>query len=66
MEQILKAFYDLSDDLASNPDWQRKLEEDVGQQIAFLAVSLDESSRDLVVENSPYFARFVIPLTNTV
>ena len=65
MEQILKAFYDLSDDLASNPDWQRKLEEDVGQQIAFLAVSLDESSRDLVVENSPYFARFVIPLTNT-
>ena len=65
MEQILKAFYDLYDDLAPNPDWQRKLEEDVGQQIAFLAISIDESSRDLVVENSPYFARFVtlFPLT---
>ena len=64
MNIVLKAYYDLVDDLSENPEWVRKLEEDLGQQIAFMAIAMDESVRDSLVESSPYFARFVISFPN--
>ena len=59
MNLVLKAYYDLLDDMQGHKEWTNKLEEELGQQIAFLAISIDESVRDDIVANSPYFARFV-------
>ena len=59
MNLLLKAYYDLLDDMQGHKEWTNKLEEELGQQIAFLAISIDESVRDDIVANSPYFARFV-------
>lgn len=50
------------DDCASHPEWQRKIEEDIGGCMAFMVVSMDESARDSLVELSPLFARFVLLL----
>lgn len=47
------------DDCSSNPDWQRKVEEEVGSSLAFMAIAMDESIRDILVTQSPYFQRFV-------
>jgi len=63
MNLILKAYYDMLDDSASNPEWVRKIEEEIGQSIHYLVVAMDESVRDSLVANSEYFARFVSILT---
>lgn len=59
MSQVLKAYYNLLDDCAEYPIWQRKIEEELGQQAAYLAISMDESMRNELVEKSEYFLRFV-------
>jgi hypothetical protein len=41
------------------PDWQRKIEEEVGGQISMLYIQIDESVRDTIVLMSPNFMRFV-------
>lgn len=59
MDIVLKAYYEMLDDCQSNPDWVRKVEEEVGSSIAFLVIAMDESVRDYLVTHSPYFQRFV-------
>lgn len=58
MERCLDAYYGMIDDCREYPEWARKIEEDVGQNMAFLFLSFDESVRDALVEKSPLFARF--------
>ena len=52
VEAYLQAYYDLMDDCAAYPLWQRKLEEDLGQSVSFLGIMMEEADRDLIVENS--------------
>ena len=59
VELMLKTYYTLLDECAHSQAWVRKIEEDVGQNIAYMAIAFDESVRDQLVERSPLFARFV-------
>ncbi len=59
MELVLKAYYSLIDDCEHSQSWVRKIEEDVGQNIAYMAISFDESVRDELVSGSEIFQRFV-------
>lgn len=59
MELILKAYYGLIEDCQGNPDWIRKIEEDIGQSMSFMAIQFDESVRDDLVAKSEIFRRFV-------
>lgn len=47
------------DDSKNYPEWVRKIEEDVGHSIAFMATGFDESVRDELVSHSEIFYRFV-------
>jgi hypothetical protein len=60
MELILKAYYNMIDDCKDLPDWIRKIEDDIGQNIAYMATGFDESVRDEMVAKSELFQRFVI------
>lgn len=59
MDLVLKAYYGLIDDCSNSATWVRKIEEDIGQNIAFLTTAFDESVRDELVESSELFHRFV-------
>lgn len=58
MELVLQAYYNLIDNMADNKEWIRKVEEDIGQGIAYMAIGFDESDRDLLVDKSELFQRF--------
>ena len=59
VELCLEAYYGLVDDCAKESvEWVRKVEEEIGQNIAFLFVAFDESVRDTLVEKSHLFRRF--------
>ena len=58
LELIVKGYYQLIGDCKSHPEWERKVEEDLGQAIAFIITTIDETSRDQLVALSPIFARF--------
>lgn len=58
VEQCLEAYFGMIDDCADHPDWVRKIEEEVGQSIAFLFVNFDESERNNLVAKSELFNRF--------
>jgi hypothetical protein len=49
MEAISTAYYNLVDDCSESPEWTRKIEEDLGASIAYLAKGFDESVRDALV-----------------
>ena len=49
MELILKAYYNMVDDCADNLAWKRKIEDDIGSEIAFLAIAFDECVHDSLV-----------------
>ena len=60
VELCLDAYYGMIDDaskLESN-EWVRKIEEDIGQNMALLFLSFDESVRDNLVAKSHLFQRF--------
>lgn len=59
MNHVLAAYYGMIDDCKDSPAWVRKIEEDIGQSIAYLCTAFDESVRDKLVEKSPLFHRFV-------
>jgi hypothetical protein len=46
------------DDSKDCPEWVKKIEEDIGQNIAYTFVNFDESVRDALVEKSHLFKRF--------
>ena len=47
------------DSASDSKEWVRKIEEDLGQNVAFLATGFDESVRDQMVTKSDLFERFV-------
>jgi len=58
IEQCLNAYYELIDDCADFPDWRYKVEQDLGGVVSYLALNIDESSRDAAVQMSKAFERF--------
>ena len=46
------------DDCKDYPLWKRKLEEDLGGVVSFLAIQMEEVATDSLVEISPVFKRF--------
>lgn len=46
------------DDCKEHPEWTRKIEEDIGQNMAFMFLNFDESVRDNLVAESALFQRF--------
>ena len=55
--QCIQAYYDLIDDCAEYPEWQRKVIKDLGGTVSYLALTMEESCRDTLV-SSPIYARF--------
>ena len=58
VESCLTAYYELQDDCAENDDWSRKIEEELGSTVSYLAMQICEGQRDAVTEMSPIFLRF--------
>jgi hypothetical protein len=58
MEQYMKAYYDLIDQCQDYPDWQKKLQKELGSQISFMAKQVDEDSHAEIVATSPVYKRF--------
>jgi hypothetical protein len=58
IEKCLEAYYNLIDECADYPDWQRKVRMDLGGTVSYLALTIDESSRDTAVEVSEIYRRF--------
>lgn len=46
IEKCLEAYYNLIDETADYPEWQRKVRMDLGGTVSYLALTIDESSRD--------------------
>lgn len=58
MEQYMQAYYDLIDQCHEYPDWQKKLQKELGSQISFMAKQVDEDSHKEIVATSPVYKRF--------
>lgn len=58
IEKCLEAYYQLLDECKDFPDWHKKIQKELGGTVSYLALSIDESSRDEAVKMSPAFARF--------
>jgi hypothetical protein len=58
IEKVLAAYYSLIDDCADYPEWQKKVELDLGGTVSYLALTLDDTSRESLVESSETFLRF--------
>ena len=58
VELCLEAYYGLIEDCKEFPEWTRKIEEEIGQNMAFLFLTFDESVRDALVAKSHLFQRF--------
>ena len=58
IEACLEAYYGLIDDCEGYPEWQTKVEKELGSTVSYLFLTMDESSRDNLVATSPVFARF--------
>ena len=58
IEKCLAAYYSLIDDCEGYPEWQKKVELDLGGTVSYLALTIDEASRDAVVDGSEIWARF--------
>ena len=58
IEKCLEAYYSLIDDCEGYPEWQKKVELDLGGTVSYLALTLDEASREAVVDGSAIWARF--------
>jgi hypothetical protein len=58
VELCLEAYYGMIDDSKDYPEWVRKIEEDIGQNMAYTFINFDESVRDALVAKSHLFQRF--------
>lgn len=58
IEACLTAYYGLIDDCENCPEWREKVEKELGSTVSYLFLTLDESSRDALVQESPVWARF--------
>ena len=57
IEKMLAAYYSLIDDCEGYPEWQNKILMDLGGTVSYLALTIDETSRDGLTENSEVFLR---------
>ena len=59
VEQCLDAYYGIIDDCTEqHPEWVKKVEEEIGSNMAFLFTAFDDSVRDDLVARSKLFERF--------
>ena len=58
VEIYLKAYYDLMDDCEDFPIWKRKLQEDLGGVMSFMAIQMEEMSNEELSQKSEIFKRF--------
>ncbi len=58
IEKVLQAYYGLIDDCEGYPEWQEKIVLDLGGTVSYLALTIDDTSRDALVEQSEVFMRF--------
>ena len=58
IERMLAAYYSLIDDCEGYPEWQNKVLMDLGGTVSYLALTIDETSRDALLETSEVFKRF--------
>ena len=58
IEACLQAYYDLIDDCKAYPDWQKKVRFDLGNTVSYLALTIEEDSREAAVAQSEIWARF--------
>ena len=58
IEKMLEAYYSLIDDCEGYPEWQNKVLMDLGGTVSYLALTIDETSRNALIETSPVFLRF--------
>ena len=58
IELCLQSYYDLIDECQDYPEWQRKVRFDLGNTASYLALTIDDASRDAAVAISPIYARF--------
>ena len=58
IEVIVSAYYDLLKQLEDYPEWQDKIQSELGEQVAYLYSSLSDNSRDYIAQKSELFAKF--------
>lgn len=58
IEQCLEAYYELIDDCEGFPDWQKKIEWDLGGVVSYMCLTIGEQARDAAVAQSPIYRRF--------
>ena len=58
IEKMLTAYYGLIDDCEGYPEWQNKVLLDLGGTVSYLTLTLDDTSRESLVEANPVFLRF--------
>lgn len=58
IEKIMAAYYSMIDDCEGYPEWQNKILMDLGGTVSYLALTIDETSRDALLETSEVFLRF--------
>ena len=58
IEKVLAAYYSLIDDCEGYPEWQNKVIMDLGGTVSYLALTIDDTSRDGLLETSDVFLRF--------
>lgn len=49
IEKCLEAYYGLLDDCQDYPDWHKKIQKELGGTVSYLALTIDENSRDTAV-----------------
>ena len=55
---MLTAYYDLFDQCAEFPDWQRKIRKEMGAVVSFVAKQIEESVHDQAIQNSSAYRRY--------
>jgi len=58
IEKCLEAYYSLIDDCEGYPDWQKKIESDLGGVVSYLCLCIGEQARDAAVAESAIYLRF--------
>jgi len=58
IEKVLRAYYALIDDCEDYPEWKNKVVLDLGGTVSYLTLTIDETSRNALIEASDVFLRF--------
>ena len=58
IERMLSAYYGLIDDCEDCPEWKRKIVLDLGGTVSYLTLTIDDTSREQLIETSEIFLRF--------